>query len=91
MSSSPGNGSWPKRLGPWLVVAIAFAATTGGYAVMKYQVGNHETRINVVEGDQSSIKERLKGIETLQSTQVTAMQNMLQEMRRIHTVPVSAP
>lgn len=89
MSSS--NGCWYKKPG-WIVSVLAgLAVIIGGYSVMKYQVGNHETRIKTVEGDQSTIKERLSSIETSQKAQALAMQNMLQEMRRIHTVPAGGP
>lgn len=81
------NGSWQKMFDIRLAAAVILIATVSGYAVMRYQVGNHEDRIKTVEKDQSDIKERLSGIETLQGAQVTAMENMLKEMRRIHTVP----
>ena len=78
------NGAWYKMLDMRLAVAIILIAAVSGYAVMRYQVGNHEARIKVTEEDQSTIKERLKGIETAQEAQLRTMTDIRNEMRRIH-------
>lgn len=49
------NG-FTKKLGLWVTIGGIIVVCIGGYAVMGYQVGDHETRITTIEDDDKTFQ-----------------------------------
>ncbi len=72
-----------KKLGLYLAVALVLGSAIAGYAIMQHQVGNHEVRIERVEGDQVETGKRLERIQATQEAHTGYLKDIRDDLREL--------